>query len=93
VRENIDALDRRHSGRTVKKWISGSRGPSGSHLIERHDNSEAAFEAVLTMSGRRQATASDKVAAARVHVIELLQLFDAEIATLANDDFIRSNIS
>jgi hypothetical protein len=42
-------------------------------------------EAVLMMSGRQQSTVSEKVAAARVHLIKLLELLDIKVETNAND--------
>lgn len=39
--------------RTVKVWLAGSSGPSGEHLIALLCSSEAIFERVLAMAGRR----------------------------------------
>lgn len=41
------------SERTVKVWLAGSSGPSGEYLIALLGSSEAVFECVLAMAGRR----------------------------------------
>lgn len=68
---------------TVKNWISGSRGPNGIHLVALMRNSDVAFEAVLMIAGRHRGNVPKKIATARVHLIELLGLLDAEIGRQA----------
>jgi hypothetical protein len=46
-------LDGGAGERTVKVWLAGSSGPSGEHLITLLCSSEAIFERVLAMAGRR----------------------------------------
>ena len=74
------------SGRTVKNWVSGSRGPSGIHLVALMRNSDATLEAVLKMACRERDIAREKIATARFHLTELLALLDAEIGGQANDE-------
>ena len=74
------------SGRTVKNWVSGLRGPSGIHLVALMRNSDAMFEAVLMIAGRQRAITPEKIATTRVHLIELLALLDAEIGRQGNDE-------
>ena len=73
------------SERTVKNWVAGLRGPSGAHLIALMRNSDVTFEAVLIIAGRSRTIASQNMASARVHLLELLALLDAETGRLAND--------
>ena len=64
------------SARSAKNWLAGSAGPSGDHLISLIRHSDAAFEAVLQLSSRERDPAPQIMAAARVHLIELLALMD-----------------
>jgi hypothetical protein len=72
-------------GRTVKNWVSGLRGPNGAHLVALMRNSDVTFEAVLMLAGRPPGIAPEDIATARVQLLELLALFDAEIGRQAND--------
>lgn len=40
------------SERTAKYWLSGERGPSGEHLIQLAQHSDAVLITILTMAGR-----------------------------------------
>jgi hypothetical protein len=51
--------------RTVKNWLAGSVGPSGSHLVDIMRHSNGAFAAVLLMSRREQSLTAYKLTAAR----------------------------
>ena len=72
-------------GRTVKNGVSGLRGPSGAHLVALMRNSDVTFEAVLMLAGRPPSIAPEDIATARVHLLELLALLDAETGRQAND--------
>ena len=41
--------------RAVRNWFDGSNGPSGENLVSLIRHSDAVFETVLLMSGRRPA--------------------------------------
>jgi pyocin large subunit-like protein len=60
--------------RTVKNWLGGSSGPSGSHLVDIMRHSSGALAAVLVMSGREQSLAIHKLAAAREVLIAMLEV-------------------
>ena len=64
------------SGRTVKNWVSGLRGPSGAHLIALMRNSDVTFEAVLMLAGRPRTIMPENIATARAHLLELLAFLD-----------------
>ncbi|HEY1613982.1 MAG TPA: hypothetical protein VGF97_09860 [Rhizomicrobium sp.] len=50
--------------RTVKNWLSGSAGPSGTHLIRLMRSSDIVFDAVLKLAGRDRDMASGQIAEA-----------------------------
>jgi hypothetical protein len=58
------------SERSVKGWISGRQGPSGEHLMSLMQRSDAVWEAVQRLAGRRPASFSQAIEAARQHLIE-----------------------
>jgi hypothetical protein len=68
------------SGRTVKNWVSGQRGPSGVHLIALMRNSDEVLKAVLNMAGRRTEGTPENIAAVRIHLLDSLALLAAETA-------------
>ena len=41
------------SARTAKNWLSGTTGPTGTHLVELMRTSDHVLEAVLQMAGRK----------------------------------------
>jgi len=69
-------------GRTVKNWISGLRGPSGSHLVGLMQNSNEVFKAVLIMTRRQDSRTPDGIRSARAHLIELLAFLDNAVETI-----------
>ena len=58
------------SERSVKGWISGRQGPSGEHLMALMQRSDAVWEAVQRLAGRRPAPSTQAIEAARQHLIE-----------------------
>jgi len=68
------------SGRTVKNWVSGQRGPSGVHHISLMRNSDEVFEAVLNMAARRAEGTPENIAAVRIHLLDSLALLAAKTA-------------
>jgi hypothetical protein len=65
------------SERTVKNWFSGTRGPSGEHLVALVRHSDHVFDAVLQMAERRTVLSTMKVAEARDKLLELAHSIDA----------------
>lgn len=68
--------------RTVKNWLAGSSGPSGSHLVDVMHHSNGVFAAMLVMSGREQSLAVQKLIGARDLLIMMLEL----ITDLTSDE-------
>lgn len=62
------------SERTVKNWLAGSNGPSGSHLVEIMRHSSGVFAAVLVMSRREQNLAIENLVAAREILVAMLEI-------------------
>lgn len=60
--------------RTVKNWLAGSTGPSGSHLVDLMRHSNAVFAAVLVMASREQNLAIQKLTAARGVLVAMLEI-------------------
>ena len=58
------------SERSVKGWISGRQGPSGEHLMALMQRSDAVWEAVQRLAGRRPAPSIQAIEAARQHLME-----------------------
>jgi hypothetical protein len=50
------------SERTVKYWLSGSRGPSGEHLIALAASSEVILETLLRRAGRQNHVVTTRLA-------------------------------
>lgn len=69
------------SERAVKGWISGKQGPSGEHLIALMQQSDAVWQAVLRLAGRRQAHSSQALETARQHLAEA----ERALATLSGE--------
>jgi hypothetical protein len=64
--------------RTVKRWLAGSHGPRGDHLLVLMEHSDAVFEAVLTAINRRDAAIAARVVAATSSLEEVIRLLEAE---------------
>lgn len=58
------------SERAVKNWISGRRGPSGEHLIALLQRSDAVWQAVQRLAGRREDQSAEALETARHHLAE-----------------------
>jgi hypothetical protein len=64
------------SERTVKHWASGTRGPSGAHLIALVRNSDAVLSAFLELAGRRNSRADGLLAEVQDRLAELQMLIE-----------------
>jgi len=64
------------SERTVKHWFAGTRAPSGEHLVTLARYSQHVWDVLVSLSGRKQVSEAEKLAAARVMVSELHELID-----------------
>jgi hypothetical protein len=62
--------------RTVKKWLAGTNGPRGEHLIHLFRHSEQVFDAFLSLAGREQLVVAKKLIAARDAIGEALEIID-----------------
>lgn len=62
------------SERTVKYWFSGSRGPSGAHLIALARHSDAVLSVFLERAGRQNLTGQSRLWEARDRLRELLRM-------------------
>lgn len=73
------------SERTVKYWFSGSRGPSGEHLIALAASSDTILEIFLRRAGRQNYMATTRLADAHEQlkdVVEVIQrIIDGSSAT------------
>jgi len=64
------------SERTVRNWLTGSKGPSGEHLVVLIRHSQSLLEAVLGRAGRDRSIAVCRLIAAREGIQELLGCID-----------------
>lgn len=64
------------SARTAKNWLSGSVGPSGSHLVKLMRSSDPVFEAVLRMAGRDSHVVGGRLAEATDRLRQALALLE-----------------
>ena len=62
------------SERSAKNWLSGVRGPSGTHLVALTRNSPAVLDAFLRLGGNQQIVVAAKISEVRDRLIELLEL-------------------
>jgi|SRR5579885_19971 len=62
------------SERTVKYWLSGSRGPSGEHLIALAASSETILEIFLRRAGRQNYMVTTRLAEAHQKLKDLMQI-------------------
>lgn len=62
--------------RTAKAWLAGISGPSGDHLISLLRHSDAAFAAVLRISGRHTISGRDDLVVARRYLVDALAALD-----------------
>ena len=68
--------------RIVKNWVSGLRGPRGSHLVALMQNSNEVFKAVLIMTRRQDSRTPKGIRSARAHLVELLAFLDNAVETI-----------
>lgn len=61
--------------RTVKNWITGTRGPSGGYLVALIRNSDEVMESILHMANRPQAVAIARIPDVVRLMSEVLELF------------------
>jgi hypothetical protein len=66
--------------RTAKHWLAGSAGPSGVHLIALMRSSDAVFEAVLELAGRRDCDTPDEPPTLGSRLVELRAHLESAIA-------------
>lgn len=64
------------SERTAKNWLSGTRGPSGEHLVGLVRMSDAVLEAVLRLAERQSSSRILDLFDARARLREIVQKFD-----------------
>ena len=58
--------------RTVKNWFNGTKGPNGEHLITLAARSDAAFDGLLDLAGRRYLSMGADLSQARGKVLRIL---------------------
>jgi len=56
------------SDRTVKNWLSGANGPSGSHLIALARRSDIVLAALLSLAGRHELMITARLAEIRARL-------------------------
>jgi hypothetical protein len=64
------------SERTVKNWLAGKSGPSGSYLICILRHSEKVLTAVLRLSGREHVVIGAEIVEARNRLFETIRRID-----------------
>jgi len=64
------------SERTVRNWLTGSKGPSGEHLVVLIRHSQSLLEKVLVRAGRDRGIAVSRLIVAREALTELLRVID-----------------
>lgn len=65
--------------RTVKNWIAGTTGPSGTHLIGIIRHSNAALDTILLLAGRDRVAAAQRLLEAREILADMVSEIDAWI--------------
>ena len=63
--------------RTVKNWLAGISGPSGQHLVELIRHSDDVLEVLLTLAGRQQTVAVQRLVDVRNKLAETVEQIDA----------------
>jgi hypothetical protein len=64
------------SERTVRNWMTGSKGPNGEHLIVLIRHSQTLLEVILGYAGRDRDIAANRLIAARAGLRELIGFID-----------------
>lgn len=67
------------SERTAKNWLSGSCGPSGSHLVQLARKSDEIFDLFLVMSDRRPMITTMTLVRLRAHLAATVERLDRHI--------------
>jgi hypothetical protein len=62
--------------RTAKNWLSGSNGPSGQHLMSLIHHSDGVFAAVMSLTRRHDALATDDLYELRRRLMTTMRLLD-----------------
>lgn len=75
ARKEVGRITRANE-RAVRNWFEGRNGPSGENLMSLIRSSDAVFETVLTLSGRRSALSGIHLLALRERLNLLLELID-----------------
>ena len=68
------------SERTAKNWLTGTRGPTGEHLLALVRHSDAVLEVFLQLTGRETSLVSAQLANARSQLAEILESIDDLLA-------------
>lgn len=66
--------------RTVKNWLAGKHGPSGTHLIGLVRHSKSVLEVLLVLAGQEQKLAVLTLSQVRAVLAETLQKIDSFMA-------------
>lgn len=61
---------------TVKNWLSGARGPSGTHLVALANHSDEVLEVFLALAGREEARVVQNLIRARDQLREVVEQLD-----------------
>lgn len=69
------------SERTAKNWLTGTRGPTGEHLVGLVRHSDAVLEVFLQLTGRETSLVSAQLANARSRLAEILESIDDLLAS------------
>ena len=67
------------SERTVKYWFSGSRGPSGEHLIALAASSDVILDVILRRAGRQNHAGTSRLAEAHEKLKGVMQVIQGII--------------
>jgi hypothetical protein len=62
--------------RTAKNWLAGTHGPSGQHLMALIHHSDSVFEAVMLLTSRHDALATDDLHELRRRLLTTMRLLD-----------------
>lgn len=71
------------SERTAKNWLTGTRGPTGDHLVSLVRHSDAVLKIFLQLAGRETSLVSVNLAYARSRLAQVLGSIDDLLATEA----------
>src|SRR5262245_3492402 len=66
--------------RTAKNWVTGTRGPTGEHLISLASHSDAVFEIFIRAAGRESLLVAVQLIDAREKLAAALETIDELVA-------------